>query len=317
VRAITFAELVRKASALPFETVMRLGQPVAFRVTCHKSRLYHSGAVAQRLHEAVERRLGGPVRVLQHDETAADPPQLVMARFDRDVCTLSADSSGALLHRRGYRLKEAEAPLRETLAAAMLLAANYNGTEPLLDPMCGSGTIPVEAALIARRRAPGLARRFAFERWPNSDAQRLEELRASARAQELPRPPSPILAYDTDGAMIGATRANALAAGVAEDVSSDQVQLHDADPPAGPGLIVTNPPYGVRLQADLEAIYRQLGDLARRSRYGVVAMVPERAPVRSSQLEWKTLLRTSNGGLRVRLLSADALSSGKGVGRAP
>src|SRR5438105_8294800 len=178
VRATTFAELVRKASALPFETVVRPGQRVAFRVTCHKSRLYHSAAVAQRLHEAMERRLGGSVQLVQHDEAASDPPQLFVARFDHDVCTVSPDSSGVLLHRRGYRMKEAQAPLRETLAAAMLLAAGYTGTDPLLDPMCGSGTIPIEAALIARRRAPGLTRGFAFERWPRHDARGLDELRA-------------------------------------------------------------------------------------------------------------------------------------------
>jgi len=305
VRATTFAELVRKASALPFETVVRPGQRVAFRVTCHKSRLYHSAAVAQRLHEAMERRLGGSVQLVQHDEAASDPPQLFVARFDHDVCTVSPDSSGPLLHRRGYRMKEAQAPLRETLAAAMLLAAGYTGTDPLLDPMCGSGTIPIEAALIARRRAPGLTRGFAFERWPRHDARGLDELRASARAQELPRARSAILAYDADAAMVGATRANAGSAGVADDVSADQAPLRAANPPAGPGLIATNPPYGVRLRADLDAIYRDLGDLARRSRCRVVALAPERAPVRSSKLEWKTLLRTSNGGLRVQLLSAE------------
>src|SRR5438445_8998179 len=144
VRATTFAELVPKASELPFETIAHPGQPIAFRVTCHKSRLYHSGAVAQRLHEAMERRLGGTIPLADHDEDAADPAQLVLARFDRDVCTVSADSSGALLHRRGYRLAQAQAPLRETLAAAMLLAARYDTTQPLLDPMCGSGTIAIE-----------------------------------------------------------------------------------------------------------------------------------------------------------------------------
>src|SRR5205085_12510825 len=105
--ATTFAELVRKASVLPFETVARRGQEVAFRVTCHKSRLYHSAAVQQRLHEAMERRLGGSVQLVQHDEAASDPPKLFVARFDHDVCTVSPDSSGPLLHRRGYRMKEA------------------------------------------------------------------------------------------------------------------------------------------------------------------------------------------------------------------
>ncbi len=133
-KATTFAELVRKARALPFETVLRRGEPVSLRVTCHKSRLYHSRAVAQRLHEALQERLGGPAPLAEHDEEGPAPAQLLLARFDHDVCTVSADSSGALLHRRGYRLAQSQAPLRETLAAAVLLAAGYTGSEPSAVP---------------------------------------------------------------------------------------------------------------------------------------------------------------------------------------
>lgn len=315
VHATTFAELVRKAAALPFETVARAGQPAAFRVTCHKSRLYHSAAVQQRLHEAMERRLGGSVQLARFDEDSAEPPQLLLARFDRDVCTVSADSSGALLHRRGYRRAQTQAPLRETLAAAMLLAARYDGTEPLLDPMCGSGTIPIEAAWIARRRAPGLGRGFAFERWPGFEARRLGELRATARAQELPRAPSAIVASDEDAAAVRAARENAGSAAVAEDLEIDSKPLRNARAPAR-SLIATNPPYGVRLRAELGGLYADLGALARRSGSRIVAFVPEKAPARRSQLDWHTLLRTTNGGLRVQLLSADAAAlAEKGVGR--
>jgi putative N6-adenine-specific DNA methylase len=315
VHATTFAELVRKAAALPFETVVRPGQRAAFRVTCHKSRLYHSAAVQQRLHEAMERRLGGSVPLVRYDEEAAEPPQLLLARFDRDVCTVSADSSGALLHRRGYRRSPTQAPLRETLAAAMLLAAQYEGTEPLLDPMCGSGTIPIEAAWIARRRAPGVGRGFAFERWPGLDVRRLQELRAIARANEIPRAPQQIVASDEDSAAIRATRENAASAGVAEDLEIDSKPLRTARAPAR-SLIATNPPYGIRLRGELGSVYADLGALARRSGSRVVAFVPEKAPARRSQLEWNTLLRTTNGGLRVQLLSADgAALTEKGVGR--
>src|SRR5438270_6773550 len=164
-RATTFADLVRKARSLPFDLCLRKGEPVALRVTCHKSRLYHSKAVAERLREAIGERLGAPPPEASASEESDSPPQLLLARFDHDECTVSADTSGALLHRRGYRLAQSRAPLRETLAAAMLLAAGYSGNEPLVDPLCGSGTIALEAALIARRRAPGIARSFALERW--------------------------------------------------------------------------------------------------------------------------------------------------------
>jgi putative N6-adenine-specific DNA methylase len=305
VKATTFAELLRKARTLPFETVVRPGQPVSLRVTCHKSRLYHSGAVAQRLHEALQERLGGPVALADDDEEGDEPPQLLLARFDHDVCTVSADSSGALLHRRGYRLAQSQAPLRETLAAAMLLAAGYNGSEPLLDPLCGSATIPIEAALIARRRAPGLARDFAFQRWPGHEARRFEALREQARAQELPQPPAAIAGSDADAAAIAAARENAQRAGVAAELRLDQAELREARPAApGPGLIATNPPYGVRVRGDLPRLYADLGELARRSRYRVAALAADRRVAQNAGLLWKPLLRTQNGGLRVELLGA-------------
>jgi putative N6-adenine-specific DNA methylase len=303
VKATSFADLVRKARALPFETVARRGDPVALRVTCHKSRLYHSGAVAQRLHEALQERLGGAAPLSDHDEEAANPPQLLLARFDHDVCTVSADSSGALLHRRGYRLLQSQAPLRETLAAALLLAAGYTGKEPLLDPLCGSGTIPIEAALLARRRAPGLLRDFAFQRWPGHDARRFEALLAQLREQELPRAPAPIAGSDADSGAIADARANAVRAGVAEDLRLDPLPLREAHPGApAPGLIATNPPYGVRIRVDLPRLYVELGDLARRSGYRVAALAADRRAPQRAGLKWKSLLRTRNGGLKVELL---------------
>jgi len=303
VEATSFSELVRKASALPFETFLRRGEPVSLRVTCHRSRLYHSGAVAQRLHEALQQRLGGPVPMAEHDEEGADPAQLLLARFDHDVCTVSADSSGALLHRRGYRLAQSQAPLRETLAAAVLLAAGYTGAEPLLDPLCGSGTIPIEAALLARRRAPGLTRAFAFQRWPGYDARQFEALRAAAREQELPRAPAPIVASDAHAGAVTAARENAGRAGVTDDLRIEQLPLQAARPAPGAGLIATNPPYGVRVRGDLPRLYAELGGLARRSGYRVAALAAGRRAPQRADLPWKPLLRTQNGGLRIELLA--------------
>jgi putative N6-adenine-specific DNA methylase len=304
VKATSFAELVRKARALPFETVARRAEPVAFRVTCHKSRLYHSGAVAQRLHEALEERLGGSVPEAAADEEGDAPPQLLLARFDHDVCTVSADSSGGLLHRRGYRLSQSQAPLRETLAAAVLLAAGYTGAEPLLDPLCGAGTIPIEAALIARRRAPGLTRDFAFQRWAGHDARSFEALRGQARGQELRQSPAAIAGSDADAAAIAAARENAQRAGITGDLRLDHAPLREARPTTpGPGLIATNPPYGVRVRGDLPRLYGELGDLARRSGYRVAALTADRRAAQRSGLAWKPLLRTQNGGLKVELLA--------------
>jgi putative N6-adenine-specific DNA methylase len=301
-RATTFADLVRKARSLPFDLCLRKGEPVALRVTCRKSRLYHSGAVAERVREAIEERLGAPPPEATADEEADSPPQLILARFDHDVCTVSADTSGALLHRRGYRLAQSRAPLRETLAAAMLLAAGYDGSAALADPLCGSATIAIEAALIARRRAPGIARAFALERWPGFDGRALARLRDEARGRELPKVPQAILASDSDPAAVQAAHENAGRAGVQADVHVEERALRDVRLEPGPGLVVTNPPYGVRLSADLTRIYSDLGDLVRRSGYRLAVLAANRRGAAAAKLRLEPAFRTQNGGIPVELL---------------
>jgi len=302
-RATTFPDLIRKARSLPFDLCLRKGQPVALRVTCRKSRLYHSGAVAERLREAIGERLGAAAPEAAADEESDSPAQLVLARFDHDVCTVSADTSGALLHRRGYRLAQSRAPLRETLAAAMLLALGYDGSGPLADPLCGSGTIAIEGALIARRRAPGIARSFALERWPAFDAASLGRLREEVREREIPHAPHPIFASDADAAAVRAAQENAKRAGVDADVRVEQRALKEVRLETGAGgLVVTNPPYGVRLGGDLARLYSELGDLVQRAGYRLAVLASRRgAP---AKLRFETAFRTQNGGIPVELLVA-------------
>ncbi len=147
-QAIQFAELRRKAANLPWERYLTPGQPVAIRSTCHHSKLYHSGAVSERVLGAIGDRLEHAPEALAFDEEQP-AAQLVLVRMDNDECTISLDMSGEPLHRRGYRLAVAKAPLRETVAAAMLYASGWDRRSPLLDPFCGSGVIPIEAALLA------------------------------------------------------------------------------------------------------------------------------------------------------------------------
>ncbi len=309
VKATNFTELVKRARALPWELCLRRGEPVALRVTCRKSRLYHSGAVAERLLAALEEKLGGKATLVEpakdDDEAAPHGPlaQLLMARFDRDLCTVSADSSGALLHQRGYRTSQSRAPLRETLAAAVLLAAGYAGEEPLDDPLCGSGTLAIEGAWIAQRRAPGLERGFAFERWPGHDQQRWAALKASARAQER-KPPFAISASDLDAGAIAAARANAARAGV--EVQLEQRALADLPARAEPGLLAVNPPYGVRVGEgqDLQRLHRQLGEVLRSSRpeSRLAALLADPRLAQAVGLPAQRLFKTQNGGLPVELL---------------
>lgn len=297
--AAAFRELERRAERLPWASFVSPGRPVEFRVTSRKSRLYHQDAIAERLSAVVARQAGGAA-------TGGEGPQEFVVRLFRDECTVSADASGELLHRRGYRLATARAPLRETLAAAMLLAAGWDGTAPLLDPMCGSGTIPIEAALLARRIPPGLQRRFAVEHWPGFDPEWLRRIAAAARERILPCAPAPILGSDRDAGAIRAAMENAVRAGVDGDVAFRRAAISSIEPPPGPGWIVTNPPYGVRVgeRTRLRDLFAQFGNVARRRLAGwQVALLSSHMELeRQTGLPLVPALATENGGIRVRLV---------------
>ena len=305
-RASRFPELIRKAAGLPWEQYLSAETPVALRVTCRSSRLYHQRAVAERVAQSMGQRLGRipPLRKFDEEDAGA-LPQLVLVRMAGDRCTISVDSSGELLHRRGYRLATAKAPLRETLASAMLLAARWDGLSPLMDPFCGSGTIPIEAALFARGISPGHWRRFAFMNWPTFDKALWDTLRISLSASQEGSPPR-IFASDRDAGAIRAAQANAACAGVAENIEFSRRAVSSMDPPAGPGWIVTNPPYGKRLSSgrDLRNLYAQMGNTFRSKCPGwVVTMLCDSTPlVRATRLKFDEGIPTTNGGLKVRLL---------------
>ena len=294
--ASAFHELERHAARLPWREFVASGRPVAFRVTSRKSRLYHQDAIAQRLLVAA-----AGVTVPE-----GDAGQEFVVRLFRDECTVSADASGELLHRRGYRLAAAKAPLRETLAAAMLAGSGWDGSAPLVDPMCGSGTIPIEAALLARRIPPGIARRFAFMDWPGFDESAWEQLVRQARERVLPRAPVPILGSDRDAGAVAASTANAERAGVAGDIEWRRAAISAIVPPPGPGWIVTNPPYGVRVgeRRPLRDLYAQLGNVARRCCPGweVAFLAAHPDLERQTGLDPAVRFTTENGGIRVRLV---------------
>jgi putative N6-adenine-specific DNA methylase len=313
-RATAFFELELHAKRIPWNRFVAAGSQVEFRVTCRKSKLYHSDAVAQRFAQAVE-RLVPSVRITRarvagddDDATDTDDRQLFVVRFLHDVCTVSVDSSGPLLHRRGYRQQIAKAPLRETLAAAILLGAGWNGDIPLVDPMCGSGTIPIEAARLARFIAPGRDRGFAFLRWPEVDRAQWTKLLDDARSGELPASPVEIVGADRDAGAIEAARANAERAGVADDVEFRVQPISALEPSEPPGLIATNPPYGVRVgESDaLRNLYAQLGNVARSARPGwtVALLSAERRLEQQTRLAFEERFQTRNGGIAVRLVTA-------------
>ncbi len=303
--ASSFAELERRTRRLDWSAVVNPDTPVRFRITSRKSRLYHQDAIAERLHRVLHSVYPSLEVTTGADEAGGS--QLFVVRFWRDECTISADSSGALLHRRGYRAATAKAPLRETIAAAMLLAARYDGSGPLLDPLCGSGTICIEAALLAQRAPPGLRRGYGFERWPGFDAAGWEAIRRTAAAEVLPGPPQAVWGSDRDAGAIAAARSNAERAGVAEQIRLERCAFSAQEPPRGPGWLVTNPPYGVRIgdRQKLRNLYAGLGRFARERCRGWRAALLLAHPEHERQLALplETVLTTNVGGIRVRLLA--------------
>ena len=308
-RVTTFYELEARARHIEWERWLG-AEPVRLRVTCRKSKLYHSDAVAQRFADAMGKRTGAWAAAGALDtegEIEGEDAQLFVIRLLHDRCTVSVDTSGALLHRRGYRQAVGKAPLRETIAASMLLASGWRGDAPLVDPLCGAGTIPIEGALLARRIAPGIGRGFAFMRWPSFDAGAWATLVAAARERELPNAPAPIVGTDRDAGAIEAAAANAARAGVAGDVELVQRSLSAIEAPPSRGWLITNPPYGVRVGAadTVRDLYAQLGNVARGALPGwsVGFLSPDRALDTQPRIAVAPAFETTNGGIKVRYLT--------------
>ncbi len=301
--ARTFGELVDRAGKLPWEQWLAAGGPLALRVTAKKSRLYHTGAIAERIRAAVERRLGAAPAA-----GTAEADVTVHVRMAEDRCTLSIDTSGEPLHRRGYRLATAKAPLREDLARALLLVSGWDRATPLVDPFCGSGTILIEAALLSRGLPPGGRRRFAFMDAPGFDAPLWQRLHARALAAARPTGPR-LLGSDRDRGAIEAAGGNAERAGVALELAVAPLGGAPAfaEPPGPAGALVTNPPYGERVARgrDLRPLYQTLGTKVRGlpGAWRIALVVADRRLVGQTGLELASALMTEHGGRKVYMMT--------------
>lgn len=226
---------------------------------------------------------------------------------ERDI-QIFIDTSGEALFKRGYRQDTGEAPMRENLAAGLLLLAGYDGTQPFQDPFCGSGTIVIEAAWIATRRAPGLMRRFGFDKLKNFDAALWKKLQHEAETQIRPAP-APISGSDNDRHMIRAAVANAQAAEVDTFIRFEVKDAQDTRPNGDGGILISNPPYGVRLaevQA-LQALYPQLGAWLKQHYAGWLAgmFTGDRDMPKFMRLSPKRKIPLYNGNLDCRLFLMD------------
>ena len=192
--------------------------------------------------------------------SVSNPDLRLNMHIAEDKCTLSLDSSGESLHRRGYRQEAVEAPINEVLAAGIILMTGWQGDTDFIDPMCGSGTFLVEAALIARNMAPGLFRKsYAFEKWPDFDADLFDHIyNDDSGEREFSHH---IYGYDIDMKAVNTARQNIKAAGLSADITVEQQDFKDFTQPASKSIIVTNPPYGERITTpDLFATYRMIGE---------------------------------------------------------
>ncbi|UPY36233.1 class I SAM-dependent RNA methyltransferase [Sediminicoccus sp. KRV36] len=296
------AQLAGRARHVPWARVLRPDIPFRVEATCAKSRIYHSGAAAERIETAIKETLGAP--------HSAEAEVTVRVRIEDDFCTISLDTSGDLLHKRGHKLEVNAAPMRETMAALFLRQCGFDGNEPMLDPMCGSGTLVIEAAEIAARLNPGRSRRFAFEQLANFDAEAWERMRGVSPQRT---PPALCHGSDRDAGAIAMSAANAERAGVSAHTSFRQASISDIAPPEGkPGLVIVNPPYGTRLgdRKTLMPLYQALGQVLSRRfagwRVGLIAAEPMLA--QATRLPFLPHgAPVPHGGLRVTLFRTGTL----------
>jgi putative N6-adenine-specific DNA methylase len=250
-RALHLAQLDKRARQFAWKKFLRPDVAVGVEVTCRKSRIYHSAAAAQRIETAIKEELGAPI------DSQAE--LCIKVRIEDDLCVISIDTSGEALHKRGHKEAVGKAPMRETMAALLLRKCGYNGAEPVLDPMCGSGTFVIEAAEIAAGLKPGRSRSFAFEHMAGFDAAAWRRMKRSGEAAV---PPFRCVGNDRDAGAVRMSRANAERAGLAAFTQFVQRSVSDLEPPEGPpGLVIVNPPYGLRIgdKKPLYALYGALG----------------------------------------------------------
>ena len=226
------------------------------------SALTHSGFVALKTKDAVVDRIRSECGSRPSVNTAS-PDVRVNVHLLKNVCTVSLDSSGDSLDRRGYRLERNAAPLRETLAATILALTGWDGTIPLCDPMCGSGTIPIEAALLASRKPPGFGRSFGFQQWMDFDGLLWDKILKEAEAGIQTLPVGLITGYDQDSRALAVAGRNAVAAGFEGQIHFFHSVLEEFQPEGEKGVVIINPPYGKRLgeEDELKELYCRIGDI--------------------------------------------------------
>ncbi len=311
IKALSFGELVQKVQRLPWTDWLVPGQAFDVQARAKKSKLYHSGGIEERVAKGMLAVLGQPENM--PDEEDIDLLPRVQVRFERDVAELSLDLAGRPLHQRGYRLDPGQAPLREDLARALVILSGWDKQATLLDPFCGSGTLLIEAAHLARGRAPGLGRPHALEQSALLDKDLWVSLRLAAQERILDACPAALVGSDRDERALTACRANAERAGVLNDLDLHMAPLAEApllrqpDEAPAQGYLVSNPPFGQRLGGKkLVHLYQNLGHLfeALPKSWQLSLVANDSRLTRKVGLPLESRARVSHGGLSVQYLAS-------------
>ena len=265
-QAVSFEELFEKTKALPWEAyIPKDGKFWVTKASSVKSRLFSPSDIQSVMKKAMVRRLQEHYHMEWFPEDGPEYPVRVFLM--KDQVTVGIDTSGASLHKRGYREVSGKAPITETLAAALIMLTPWRGDRILVDPFCGSGTFPIEAAMMAANIAPGMNRSFTAEKWTNLIPKKLWYDTVD-EASDLMREPeeTDIQGYDADEDVIRIARRNAAEAGVEHMIHFQRRDVRDLSHPKKYGFIITNPPYGERLEdkKDLPELYRAFGESFRR-----------------------------------------------------
>lgn len=304
-QAMHLTQLEKLAGEIPWARYLRPDVPVRVEVTTRRSKIYHGGAAQER----VERALVACGMSVDREAEVS-----VRLRIEENQCVVSLDTSGELLHKRGYKEAVAKAPMRETLAALFLRAAGYEGAEPVLDPMCGSGTFVIEAAEMAMGLAPGRARAFAFEKLATFDAESWAEVSAGSEPETVSnKAKNRVFGSDRNTGAIAAAEANAARAGVSDCTEFAVRAVGELERPEGPaGLVIANPPYGARIgdKRGLFALHGALGQRLKERFQGWRAAIvtTEDSLARATGLPFEPPgPPVAHGGLKVRLYQTKPL----------
>jgi putative N6-adenine-specific DNA methylase len=305
-RAHHLAQLDKQARKFPWANFLTPGHTVKVEVSTNKkSEIYHSGAAEDRIERAIHEEFGAKIA-----SSLAETDVLIKVRIAKNLVIISLETSGTPLHKRGHKQALGKAPLRETIAAMTLRACGYKRTEPLLDPMCGSGTYVIEAAELAGNLMAGRGRGFAFEKLVSYDADAVEKMKADWFTRT---PPTHFYGYDQNGTVIASAKDNAARAGVRDACQFTAQPLSKLKRPDGPpGLVIVNPPYGTRIgnKKALLGLYRQFGDIMRAefSGWRVGLVTSDDALAQATKLPWaKTSTPIPHGGLKVKLYQTNRI----------